>query len=85
MNENKSYLTQCIDLPLNNIYVWVNRPNVGKRWFVVLQVVYNSIYTMNHITKTKSKIIFKALWMVMIVKSYKGTSGHNWPSLYYEC
>jgi hypothetical protein len=73
MNENKSYLTQCIDLPLNNIYVWVNKPNNGKRWFVALQVVYNSICTMNHITKTKLKNTSKALWMVMIVKSSKET------------
>jgi hypothetical protein len=85
MNEYKSYLTQCIDLPLNNIYVWVNRPSIGKRWFVVLQIVYNSTCTMSHITKTKLKNTFKALWMVTIIKSSKETWGHNWPSLYYEC
>jgi hypothetical protein len=34
MNENKAYSTQCIYLTFNNICVWVNMLEIGKKGFL---------------------------------------------------
>ncbi len=65
LNKSKPYSTQCINFTLSIICGWVNKPNIGKRGFVVLQFWHNSISTTDHITKTKPNQLFKALGSII--------------------
>jgi hypothetical protein len=64
-----------MDLRLCNIYAWVNGPNIGKMGFFVLQVWYNSITTMGHVTREKPKKLFKGLGDGVDCKVVEGSKG----------
>lgn len=83
INENKACLTRCISLTLSNICTQVNRSNIWKRGFVVLQVQYNHQYTSSYYQNKTKKNFSKALGTVLIVKLSKETRSYIWSPLFY--